>query len=213
MVHDTCTGSRRHCAKPRCPRNCRRGPSVRCGETAEIVDLGERRALKAWHGDCEDGRSQFSPVQFSSLRQCTLLRFAVEKERPTGLEARAGVCRWRAGVREGKAGCLGTLAHVPLCRAVAWVRPRSKVLVHPAAREQAPLPSTTGGRRTASSGRPPPPFSCACHLPVICLCSHGLISSQCQSHCVSYHSGHKTLVYNLKTSNIFSLRPPLLVLG
>lgn len=55
-------------------------------------------------------------------------------------------------------------------------------------------------------------------VPVICLCpprliSSHLISSQCQSHCVSYHPGHRTLVYNLRTSNIFSLRLPLLVLG
>lgn len=51
-------------------------------------------------------------------------------------------------------------------------------------------------------------------VPVICLFSPRLTSMPISLGVVSFWTQkHRTLMYNLKTSNIFSLRPPLLVLG
>lgn len=68
------------------------------------------------------------------------------------------------------------------------------------------LEATDSWLRTA-----PPPFPCACHLPLSA--SHHLISMPISYHCLSYHFGHRTLMYNLRNSIVLSLRPILLVLG
>lgn len=73
-------------------------------------------------------------------------------------------------------------------------------------------PFTTAPRQqTASSGRRLLLFPVPVHLPLFA--SHHLISMPISSHCLSYHFGHRTLVYNLRNSIVLSLRPPLLVLG
>lgn len=156
-----------------------------------------------------------SPVKSRLVQQCTLLKFVVEKERPTRLGARGR--GFGAGAREDIARYFAQM--YPL--AVTWcgrhLEPRYQYSP-PTAKAHllsatACLEATERERQLADDVR-----LLLFLVPVICLCPPRLISShpissQCQSHCVSYHPGHRTLVYNLRTSNIFSLRPPLLVLG
>lgn len=165
------------------------------GVSKEVVDHSERAVLEAWHRDGEDGRAQPSADKSNpgSVQQCTLLKFAVEEGRPTRLEARAGDWGWHSG-ESSEAGTPRRCTFLQLCG-------RSDTL------------TLRTGTAHATAKLADDVRLLLFLVPVICLCSPRLISSQCQSHCVSYHSGHRTLVYNLKTSNIFSLRPPLLVLG
>lgn len=108
-------------------------------------------------------------------------------------------------------------SNVPSRGFVVRVRPRPAVSVQPTdSKSSSPLrnslPGGDGERDSWLMTSASSFFSCLSFASARLASSH-LISSQCQSHCVSYHPGHRTLVYNLKTSNIFSLRPPLLVLG
>lgn len=158
------------------------------GVSKEVVDHCERAVLEAWHGDGEYGRAQPSADKSNpgSVQQCTLLKFAVEEGRPTRLVVRAGDWGWHSG-ESSEAGTLWGCTFLQLC-GVSDTLTRRTGTAHTTA-------------KLADDVR-----LLLFLVPVICLCSPRLISSQCQSHCVVVSFWTQNV--GVQPQNLEHLQPP-----
>lgn len=196
-MHPLAWALRQNCVALDAPVTIEAGRLI--GVRGETVDPGERAALGAWQGNHEDGINQAS----QSRPAVHILEAWRRRNTPGGLGTGLLPC-WPTGGNSRVPRSMylpaGVWCHRDLDQWYQYNPPTDSSRL-------APLLQPGGSRQPAHDVR-----LLLFPVPVICLCSPRIISFQCQSHCLSCHSGHRTLMYNL-SSNVFSLRTLLLALG